>query len=206
MIKTGGKAEDEDDLLESIINSGKNEIVDRLIGYLQQMLERKIPMVPYARLAGVDGMRLSRAALAVMIKFSDYLTDTVLLCKDEIDLLWMDLESAPQAERDTKIKEALKGLPHFDALLKRWESASKMRVWINEKKTNLSKRLKKTVEAEYKKKKEEDKEKAKPQQEEAKEEEKKEEPVKVEEIEMIDTSSKPPEKKEAPNSEEKADS
>ena len=67
----------------------------------------------------------------------------------------MDLESAEPAERDAKIKESLKGLPHFEALLKRWESASKMRVWINEKKTNLSERLKKTVEAEYKKKKEE---------------------------------------------------
>jgi hypothetical protein len=65
----------------------KNEMVDKLIGYLQQMLERKIPMVPYARLAGFDGMRLSRAALGVMIKFSDYLVDTVHLCKDEIDLM-----------------------------------------------------------------------------------------------------------------------
>ena len=160
MMKSGSKLNEEDELLESIIHSGKNELVDRLIGYLQQMLERKIPMVPYARLAGVDGMRLSRAALAVMIKFSDYLIDTVILCKDEIDLLWMDLETAEPAERDAKIKEALKTLPHFDALLKRWESASKMRAWINEKKTNLSERLKKTVEAEYKKQKEENKAKA----------------------------------------------
>jgi len=203
MIKTGGKANEEDELLESIIHSGKNEIIDRLIGYLQQMLERKMPMVPYARLAGVDGMRLSRAALAVMIKFSDYLTDTVMLCKDEIDLLWLDLESSPAQERDTKIKEALKTLPHFDALLKRWESASKMRVWINEKKTNLSERLKKTVEAEYKKKKEEDKEKKVEETDEKKEEE----PVKVEEIEMIDTSSTPAEKKEGTAlNEEKSDS
>lgn len=87
MMKSGGKLNEEDELLDSIINAGKNELVDKLIGYLQQMLERKIPMVPYARLAGVDGMRLSRAALGVMIKFSDYLVDTVHLCKDEIDLL-----------------------------------------------------------------------------------------------------------------------
>jgi hypothetical protein len=116
MMKEGGKMNEEDELLESIINQGKNEMVDRLIGYLQQMLERKIPMVPYARLAGVDGMRLSRAALSVMIKFSDYLIDTVILCKDEIDLMWMDLGSATPSERDAKIKEALKSLPHFDAL------------------------------------------------------------------------------------------
>ena len=159
-MKSGSKMNEEDELLESIIHSGKNELVDRLIGYLQQMLERKNPMVPYARLAGVDGMRLSRAALGVMIKFSDYLIDTVILCKDEIDLLWMDLETAQPSDRDAKIKEALKSLPHFDALLKRWESASKMRVWINEKKTNLSERLKKTVEADYKKQKEENKAKA----------------------------------------------
>ena len=168
MIKAGGKKNEEDELLESIINAGQNEIVDRLITYLQQLLERKIPMVPYARLAGADGMRLSRAALAVMIKFSDYLTDTVMVCKDEIDLLWMDLASAEPAERDSKIKEALKTLPHFDALLKRWESASKMRVWINVKKTNLSERLKKSVEAEYKKKKEEDSQKKKDDKEEEK--------------------------------------
>jgi hypothetical protein len=203
MMKSGGKLDEEDELLDSIINAGKNEMVDRLIGYLQQMLERKIPMVPYARLAGVDGMRLSRAALGVMIKFSDYLVDTVLLCKDEIDLMWMDLESAEPAERDAKIKESLKSLPHFDALIKRWESASKMRVWINEKKTNLSERLKKTVEAEYKKKKEEEakaaaesseakKEKTKEEaKEETKEESKTDEPVKVDDIEMIDTSSTP---------------
>jgi hypothetical protein len=184
------------------------------------MLERKIPMVPYARLAGVDGMRLSRAALGVMIKFSDYLVDTVHLCKDEIDLLQMDLESAEPAERDAKIKESLKGLPHFEALLKRWESASKMRVWINEKKTNLSERLKKTVEAEYKKKKEEakaaaesseaKKEETKEEAKEvAKEESKTEEPVKVDDIEMIDTSSTPksqtPALNEVKSTESKAD-
>ena len=143
-------------------------------------------------------MRLSRAALGVMIKFSDYLIDTVNRCKDEIEFLWMDSESSEPAERDAKIKESLKAQPNFDALLKRWESASKMRVWINEKKTNLSERLKKSVEAEYKKKKEEAKnapvESAEEKKEESKEESKSEEPVKVDDIEMIDTTSAPAKK------------
>jgi len=128
----------------------------------------------------------------------------------------MDLESAEPAERDANIKESLKGLPHFEALLKRWESASKMRVWINEKKTNLSERLKKTVEGEYKKKKEEAKAAAESSEakkeevkEEAKEESKTEEPVKVDDIEMIDTSSTPksqtPALTEVKSSESKAD-
>lgn len=65
----------------------------------------------------------------------------------------MDLESDP--ERDLKIKEALKQIPNFDLLLKRWESAWKMRNWIMEKKKNLSERIRKDVEVEYKKKKDE---------------------------------------------------
>ena len=178
--------------------------MDKLIGYLQSMLERKIPMIPYARLSGADGMRLSRAAFAVMLKFSDSLSDTATLCTDEIDMMSMDLENDP--EKDLKIKEALKTIPNFDALMKRWESASKMRIWISDKKKNLSEKLKKEVETEYKKKKEEEKKakeeaankegenKEQQKVEEAaaadpKEEEKKE--VKVEEIELIDTSSKP---------------
>lgn len=199
MMKKGVSKNEEDKVLESIIHSGKEAMVDRLITYLQQMLERKVPMVPYARLSGQDGMRLSRAAFSVMIKFSDYLLDTVSICLDEIDLLSAEYDDA--AERDAKIKESLKTIPHFDALLKRWESASKMRVWINEKKTNLMERIKKSVEAEYKKKKEEDKEKKT-------EEEKKVEsdgPVKVEEIEMIDTSSEPKKKEEEKPVEEKTD-
>jgi len=39
------------------------------------MIETKIPMVPHARMGGVDGLRMSRAAFAVMIKFSDLLDD-----------------------------------------------------------------------------------------------------------------------------------
>ena len=83
-------------------------------------------------------MRMTRAAFGVMIKFSD-LTDTLQTLVDEIDLLWSDLES--DLERDLKIKEALNAVPGFENLLKRWESASKMRIWINEKKLNLADRL-----------------------------------------------------------------
>jgi len=32
-------------------------------------------MVPFARLGGKDGLRMSRAAFAVMVKFSDLLDD-----------------------------------------------------------------------------------------------------------------------------------
>ncbi len=83
-------------------------------------------------------MRMSRAAFGVMIKFSD-LTDTIQMIVDEIDLTWADLESDPQ--RDIKIKDLIKTLPNFESIQKSWESASKMRTWIIEKKKNLSERI-----------------------------------------------------------------
>jgi hypothetical protein len=126
-------------------------MADKLIGYLQNFLEKKMPG-PNARLFGADGMRLCRAAFAVMVKFNDF-QDTVVTCIDEIDVQWSELEADP--ERDVKIRETLKMIPNFDLLLKRWESAWKMRNWIMEKKKNLSERIKKDVETEFKKKKEE---------------------------------------------------
>ena len=54
-------------------------------------------MVPYARLTGPDGMRLSRAAFSVMIKFSEYF-DAFTMLVDEVDMQWMELEA--DADRD----------------------------------------------------------------------------------------------------------
>jgi hypothetical protein len=42
---------------------------------MQSILESKRPLVAFAKLGGTDGMRLSRAAFAVMIKFSEFFDD-----------------------------------------------------------------------------------------------------------------------------------
>ena len=64
-----------------------------------------MPMVPYARLSGEDGMRLPRAAFAVMIKFSEFFEEFNMLV-DEVLMMWEDLEEDP--EREIKIKEMIK--------------------------------------------------------------------------------------------------
>ena len=79
------KQTDEDKLISAIIHAGENEHVDRIIATLQRLLETKIPMVPYARLTGADGMRLSRAAFGVMIKFSEFY-DAFFELVDEVDM------------------------------------------------------------------------------------------------------------------------
>lgn len=82
-------------------------------------------MVPYARLGGEDGFRLSRAAFAVMIKFSSEGLDRWSEFIDEMDMLWSELEG--DDDRDFKFKDAIKKHKGYEAIQKRWESASKMR-------------------------------------------------------------------------------
>lgn len=194
MLKQAPDSTEEDHIVEAIITPNTDENVDRVITYLQQFLERKIPMVPYARLAGSDGMRLSRATFAVMIKFSEFFQDFIDIV-GEVDIMWSEFEG--DAEREIKMKEELKKQEHFEQISKRWESASKMRQWINEKKKNMMDKVKKEVEAEFMVKKEEEKkkreeEKSKNDEAKPKEEEKKEVPAE-EVIETIDTSIKPSE-------------
>ena len=66
---------EEDKHLCSIIYEGRNDKIDHIIFHIQSALKQKRPMVPYANLGGADGMRVTRAAFAVMVKFSDKLDD-----------------------------------------------------------------------------------------------------------------------------------
>lgn len=70
LIEVDAQHNDEDELLQKILQSGKDEKADELIDTLQSALQRQMPMVAHARLGGQDGMRLHRAAFAVMIKYS----------------------------------------------------------------------------------------------------------------------------------------
>ena len=81
-------------------------------------------MVPYARLSGMDGLRLSRAAFGVMIKFSE-LFDGFMTLVDDVDNTWEELEG--DEERDFKIKDMIKKSANYEGIFKRWEMSSKMR-------------------------------------------------------------------------------
>lgn len=81
-------------------------------------------MVPHARIGGPDGMRLTRAAFAVMVKFSD-LTQDLVSTVDETDMSWTEFGSDAK-----KMLTHLKTIATTDILIKRWESASRMRVYL----------------------------------------------------------------------------
>lgn len=64
----------QDLMIEAIISEGKDPQVDAVIKYLQLIYETRKP-IPIARIGGEAGLRMSRAAFAIMIKFSDLVED-----------------------------------------------------------------------------------------------------------------------------------
>jgi len=116
------------------------------------MVERKIPMVPYARMGGANGLKMSRAAFAVMIKFSDMLDDFNVI----VDAVAMQ---APLQEKGDlpPLISVIKEQPRSDMILRRWESASIMRQWMSTKKGQLSTRFEKVIHEEIIKKKKDEK-------------------------------------------------
>ncbi len=92
----------------------------------------------YARLGGTEGLRLTRAAFAVMIKYSQ-LGGRLENMINEIDILESQFEGdLSVTEKLKEIRDTLKDDNDFKELMKQWNHASRMRIWISEKKLNLS--------------------------------------------------------------------
>lgn len=101
----------------------------------------------WAKLNGADGLRLTRSAFGCLIKFSDQF-DTFSQLVDEVDMQSSEL-TADDADSTTKLLDSIKTFPGFDGIIKRWESASKMRTWINDHKKVLREGLEATVKKEH---------------------------------------------------------
>ena len=138
-----------DNMLEAIITKGLNKDVDLTIDFLQKILEtgkaQSGPPLPKMKLmmlkressvGGTSGMRMSRAAFAVIVKFSDLFDEFSYL----VDFLALQLETKKDTtpeEDDEIIKKMKEFFPKSKDLLKNWQSASRMRQWINEKKQSI---------------------------------------------------------------------
>lgn len=72
---------------------------------------------------GANGMMLTRAAFAVMIKFSD-LSDDLLAIQDDLKTI----------DDPIVIKETIAFATSADEILNCWKSASQMRPWLQERK------------------------------------------------------------------------
>lgn len=127
------EASEDDRILEAIIEAGKDKTTDLLITCLQKALEAKVGMAR-AQLARANGLALTRAAFAPLIKFSDLLEDFVSL----VDQLQFFNEVEDKASDLPALLAFLRELPQFSVVVRRWEAASKMRQWINDSKSRMT--------------------------------------------------------------------
>ena len=77
---------------------------------------------------------MSRAAFAVMIKYSGYLKIfEEMHLEVDAEMMIADSEEKPE-ETDIKIVEVISNVTQFDEVLKCWVNAAKMRRWLGHKK------------------------------------------------------------------------
>lgn len=151
----------DDKILQAVIQEGEDVMTDCLLKCLQRSLEQQLPRIAYARVAGQNGLRMARAAFALLIKFSDMLEDFVSL----VDQAQFYNEVESQDTQDIgSIIAFLKDLPQWPMICKKWEQAAKMRPWISEEKGRLSLKYEKDVREEILKKRKAEAKKAKEEQ------------------------------------------
>lgn len=116
-----------DQLLLGVIDYTKSQAtIEQVIDVLQQGLLTKQPMNPIARMGGGDGMTLSRAAFATMLKFCDKL-DVFLKLVEDVDFTSKDIGDEEVGQM--KIKSIVSQLKNqanesYFEMLKLWEQAS----------------------------------------------------------------------------------
>lgn len=108
LVYSNHKLWDHISYLEAITHSGKDASTDSLITCLQRALETKMPMVPFARGGGPNGLKMTRAAFSLLIKFSDMLEDFVSVV-DQVQF-FKEIEAA-KATDTSAIIAFLKELP-----------------------------------------------------------------------------------------------
>lgn len=138
---------DEDRMFMDLIYEGRNASVDTLIDFLQWHILRRNPVM---KVGGADGMILSRCAFASNLSLNRYhhefSYDNLLSLLETIqvaDLSGNDNNNAN--EKYKKLVEELKDLKCLKAFQDRWEKASKIRVWLQEKKKDISNNIRNEV-------------------------------------------------------------
>ena len=143
---------DEDTIYYAVIHQGKDENVDRVIDLLQTHLEKKHI---WGKTGKEEGMKLSRAAFACMLKIAQLYTDFVMMM-DETEMNMDGTDMSNSAKGKQELLSELKKMDPFEEIFKRYESAARMRSYYQEKKKSWANKVKK--EEEDKKKKETTKE------------------------------------------------
>ena len=121
--------------IEILDSTQSSQKVQTVIDLLQQYLRTKKPICVFASVGAEQGMRLTRAAFAVILKFSDSLGPFEDLIR-EVDKIMSDLAakdaSLTEAQRMNSTIQLLQEQESsyaYLSILKKWEQAAQMRKW-----------------------------------------------------------------------------
>ena len=115
--------EAQDVLLGGVIDPAESKAeVEVTIRLLQQALRTKVPMCPIATIGGENGMNLTRAAFAVLLKCTDNISGFIRLVED----VNFNLKEHSEADEAAKLKAVVQQFrlvrhPEFEKYLKQWE-------------------------------------------------------------------------------------
>jgi colicin import membrane protein len=125
--------------------------------------------VTHAKVSQEQGLKMSRTVFTVMVKYSQ-LVDKLEEATQEIEILDGSIDcNLEHKERLREFRAEIKDDDNFKELLQQWVQASRVRLWITEKKTNLSAKIDSAQRATFVKNKKEKIKKEKEAKEKAKE-------------------------------------
>ena len=145
--------------MQVIIQEGKNSSIDQLLKLLQWNLLKKNPA---AKAGDKIGMTLSSCAFTSLLSFNknddscSYSNISSIIDQIELILETLD-EDMNENQKNKQLLEDIKELRDINPIIERRESVRKMRIWLQEKKKDISNSIKHKVEQEFKKKEDEEK-------------------------------------------------
>ena len=116
-----------------------HDAVKLTLEVLHQSVLQKVPMCAFARVGGDDGARISRAAFAIMLKFTENIAEMTRLVKN-VNSAADGLTETDGVQKLKAIISKLKEDEDFLNLSKRWEAACQMRKWTQSIKLAISER------------------------------------------------------------------
>jgi hypothetical protein len=131
---------EDDELLLAVIHPGRDILIDKLIDLLQAQLLKK---TPFAKVGGEEGMVVCRWAFASILSLNkddkDLSLQNLMLLREHLEME-MDESGLSQTETDSNnaLFEELNSVTNLKSFQNQWEAASRMRVWLQEKKKDIS--------------------------------------------------------------------
>lgn len=139
-IASGNFYQSEDEkLLHQVIHKEQNPLIEIVCEALQQALKHKGGQIALSANAGQnDGLTLTRAAFAIMIKFRGLLESLKDLIAEAEALQDFNLPSEQGAERNEMLVTLIYDFIKGEEILNCWSNATKMRRWLMQKKQTIS--------------------------------------------------------------------